>query len=229
MPAISVIIPTLNSACVLPSCLASVGQALPGAQVLVADGGSTDRTREIAASAGATLVVSQPGRGVQMNAAARQAEGQVLFFLHADSVLVGAVQSVIETRFADPRVQAATCRLRFDRRHRLLALYGWLTRFDSLWTSFGDQGIIARRDFFWSLGGFPEWPLFEDVHFLRLARRQTRIVSLPVTVVTSAARFVREGVVVRQLRNAGLILQYLAGVPVDQLRAQYEGQTGGRG
>ena len=132
MPSISVIIPTLNSADFLPRCLASVRRVLPEAQVLVADGGSGDLTRDGAAAVGAAVVVSAPGRGVQMNAAARQAKGELLIFLHADSVFAGAIQPVLETRFADPRVQAATCRLRFDHRHALLALYGWLTRFDKI-------------------------------------------------------------------------------------------------
>jgi hypothetical protein len=120
-------------------------------------------------------------------------------------------------------VQAATYRLRFDANSRILALYAFFSRFDTIFTRFGDQGIVLRRGFYHALGGFPAWPLFEDVRLLQLARRHTRVYSLPATVTTSARRYLEHGVVRQQLQNLGCMLQYFAGVPPERLAEQYRG------
>lgn len=80
---------------------------------------------------------------------------------------------------------------------------------------------MIRRSFYEELGGFPNWPLFEDVHLLRLARKQTKIVSFPATVMTSAGRFLEPGIIRTQFLNGWYILQYLQGVSPHKLAAQY--------
>jgi len=97
----------------------------------------------------------------------------------------------------------------------------WFSRFDSVFTRFGDQGIVVRRPFYEQLGGFPPWPLFEDVEFLRRARRLTRGWSFPADVTTSARRFRRHGVLRQQLQNTRLLLRFLAGTSPERLAAEY--------
>jgi hypothetical protein len=109
-------------------------------------------------------------------------------------------------------VRIGTFRLRFDRDHWLLRVYGFLTRVDTVLTRFGDQGIAIRRDFYRRLGGFPPWSHLEDVHLLQRARRITRVHSFPAEVTTSARRFEREGLVRAQMRNALVLLGYLCGL-----------------
>lgn len=218
----SVIIPTLDAAKTLGRCLNALQAALPRAEIIAADGGSQDETVRIAQAAGVECRVSPPGRGTQCNAGARQARGDIFLFLHADTILSPQAASVLMKFFADPRVEVATFRLAFDHPHWLLKFYSATTIFDSVFTRFGDQGIAVRRHFFEAVGGFPDWPLFEDVHFLRLARAKTRIYSLPATVTTSAERFLRNGLIRQQLFNGALVFRYLFGARPEALARAYQ-------
>ena len=218
---ISVIIPTLNEAPSLAATLDRVRTALPEAELIVADGGSTDGTPGIARVHGAKLVTAPRGRGRQLAAGAEAAHGHLLLFLHADTLLPPDTAEVLARTFADDRTQIGSFRLRFDRAGWFLHSCGWFTRFDSVFTRFGDQGIVVRRDFYGQLGGFPAWPLFEDVELLRRARRITRVVSFPAAVTTSSRRFQRGGHLRQQWRNGWLLCRFLAGASPHALAAEY--------
>jgi hypothetical protein len=166
------------------------------------------------------------GRGTQCNAGARAASAGLLLFLHDDTDLPTSAADVIGQAFRDPATEAACFRLSFDHRHPLLSLYAWFSRFDSYLTSFGDQGILIRRTLFDAVGGFPDWPLFEDVELLRRARRHTRIRKLPATVTTSAVRFIDNGIIRQQVLNASLILRFTLGAKPEALYASYERRRG---
>lgn len=220
-PSISVVIPTLNEAVRIAATIANVRATLPGAQIVVADGGSHDATAQIARRDGVRVITTKPGRGGQLRAGAEVATGELLLFLHADTLLPRTAARVIAVSFADPRVELGTFRLAFDDGSAFLRASAWLTRFDSVFTRFGDQAIVVRRGFYARLGGFASWPLFEDVDFLRRARRITRVWSFPASVTTSARRFRRHGPMRQQLQNALLLLRYLAGTPPEVLAARY--------
>ena len=174
------------------------------------------------ADAGIERLHAQRGRGTQCNAGAARAKGRLLLFLHDDTALPAEAPGVIETAFADPAAQVACFRLRFDHDHWLLDRYAFFSRFDSALTSFGDQGILIRRDFFAAIGGFPDWPLFEYVDLLSRARRRTRIKKLPAVVTTSAVRFLENGILRQQLLNAELMLRFSLGASPESLRRRYE-------
>lgn len=218
---ISVIIPTLNEAAGLAATLDRVRSVLPHAEIVVADGGSTDGTAGIALAHGVRLVSGPRGRGRQLAAGAEVAHAEVLLFLHADTRLPPDALAVIERGLADPRVRIGTFRLSFDSGSWFLRVCAWFTRYDSVFTRFGDQGIVVRRDFYTQLGGFPAWPLFEDVELLRRARRLTRIISFPSAVITSARRFRRGGHLGQQCRNGWLLCRFLAGTSPYILAAEY--------
>lgn len=222
-PELSVIIPALNEAAVLPQTLARVRLALPDARTIVVDGGSTDATPQLAAQGGATVVSSVRGRGAQCRAGAAVATSDWLLFLHADTLLPVRAAAVIAAFQVRPGAQVATFRHRFGDGGQLLNASAWLaTRCDSVFTRFGDQGILIRRSFYEALGGFDAWPLFEDVGLLQRARRRTRIHWLPATVETSARRFHARGMLRQRLLNARLMVQYLAGVSPFELAAKYQ-------
>jgi hypothetical protein len=162
------------------------------------------------------------GRGPQCNAGARAASAGLFLFLHDDTELPPNAADVIRQAFRNPATNAACFRLSFDHRHPMLRLYAWFSRFDSYLTSFGDQGILIRRTLFDTIGGFPDWPLFEDVELLRRARRHTRIRKLPAKVTTSAVRFIKNGIVRQQLLNASLVLRFALGAKPEALLASYE-------
>jgi hypothetical protein len=171
---------------------------------------------------GVRLTQGPRGRGTQCNAGARLATGDLLLFLHDDTQLPEDAAAVIETAFRDQRLQLACFRLAFDHPHPLLRLYARFSALDSYFTSFGDQGILIRRSFFERLGGFPNWPLFEDVELLRRARCQTRIKKLPAPVITSAVRFVEGGLIRQQVLNATLMVRFALGESPESLRSRYE-------
>ncbi|MEO6049305.1 MAG: glycosyl transferase family 2, partial [Candidatus Kapaibacterium sp.] len=135
----------------------------------------------------------------------------------------------ITNAIADPSFTVGTLRLRLAGHHPLYGIYSWFTRFDSIWTSFGDQGIVIRRGFYDRIGGFPEWPLLEDVQLLREARRVARIHSLPGEIITSARRFERVGIARQQLRNGGIILRYLLGASPESLARVYADEPASEG
>lgn len=192
---------------------------------------STDSGVDSTATSGIQRLRAPRGRGTQCNAGAARATGPLLLFLHDDTALPVEAPGVVSNAFADPRTQIACFRLRFDHEHWLLAIYAFCSRFDSSLTSFGDQGILIRRSFFAAIGGFPDWPLFEDVDLLNRARHRTRkrIKKLPAVVTTSTVRFLENGILRQQLLNAELMLRFSLGASPESLRRRYEMRRGSSG
>lgn len=223
-PRYSVIIPTLNEEKNIQAAIGSVKKQRGEVEIIIVDGGSTDQTVPLAQVENTRLITGAKGRGKQCNAGAHNATGDILLFLHADTMLPDNTFKLIEQTFSSPDVQIGRFRLQFDSSHLLMRLFADFSRFDSLLTSFGDQCIIIRKSFFEEIGGFPDWPLFEDVHLFRLARRRTKIHSLPAKVITSGRRFLKYGVVRCQVFNGWLIVQYLLGVAPEKLAHYYESE-----
>ena len=218
---LGIVIPALNEAAGLPAMLHHTRACLPHAPIVVADGGSTDDTPAVAAVAGARVIAAPRGRRPQCRAGAMELATEWLLFLHADTLLPRGAAEVIARFAARPAAQIATFRLRFDEATLFLRASAWFTRFDSVFTRFGDQGILIRRSFYDELGGFPPWPLLEDVALLQRARACGRIYSLPAQVTTSSRRFRARNPVRQQVRNAALLLRYLAGTPPAKLAEIY--------
>ncbi|MCF3651153.1 TIGR04283 family arsenosugar biosynthesis glycosyltransferase [Synoicihabitans lomoniglobus] len=228
----SVIIPTLNEAAHLPATLRRLAQVWPAAEVIVVDGGSTDQTLALAIGAGVrTWIAPQRGRGVQLHAGSRLATRPWLLFLHADTLIDAPAREVAQAYCASERGRVASFRVKFDDPHWLLKRSAWFTRFDSVFTRFGDQGILIRASYYRKLGGFEPWPLFEDVDLLQRARQHRPVDVLPASVTTSARRFRARGHLKQQLRNGALLLRFLAGADPRRLAPAYPpvGQLGGPG
>ena len=217
----SVVIPVLNEERTLRSCLDAAYGADRSVEIIVVDGGSNDRTREIAIDMGAVVHESAPGRGNQQNSGARIAAGDVLLFLHADTLLPHNAFDLLRKEFSDPYIQIGTFRSMFNSDHPVLAFYSFFTRFETRFTSFGDQCIAVRSEFFRSLGGFPDWPLFEDMRLLEIARKRTSVQKFAGTVTTSARMFLHLGPIRQQLQNAFLILLYQSGISPFRLAQWY--------
>lgn len=220
-PMISVVIPTLNEASCLGACLRSIRDELPGAEVLVVDGGSVDGTAAIAAASGVRVLYAPHGRGIQCNVGGSHAAGAIVMFLHADTTLPVGAESLIIERFRRPGVDVATFRLSFDDEHPLLRFSAFFTRFDSRWSKFGDQVIMMRKEVFLRAGGFRAWPFLEDVEILRRLRAETRIHVLSAAVRTSARRFQADGYYRRQLRSAWILIRFFLGVSPHVLAREY--------
>lgn len=225
-PELSVIIPTLNAGPTLSPTVASVAEAAKtiAAEIVVADGGSTDGTAAIAATAGATLVQASSGRGRQLAAGAKAARGKWLLFLHADTVLEpfwsSAALSFISAR--SNVLRAAYFRLALDdaapAARRIERLANWRARTFGL--PYGDQGLLMSRTLYDSLGGFADLPLMEDVEMARRIGKE-RLIELPATATTSATRYRRDGYVLRPLRNLSILSLYMLGVSPRRLAKLY--------
>lgn len=194
---ISVVIPTLNEERALPETLARLTEQGTAHEIVVADGGSSDRTQAAASRAGAAWVQAPRGRGAQMNAGARRtacAPGEWLLFLHADTHLPpGALNAIAALPV---QAQCGCFHQAFGGGHPLLKavsrLHNWRCRKTQI--MYGDQAMFVRRGLFEALGGFPETEL-EDVKLSERLREQTAPVFLPATVVTDARRFLAQGIV----------------------------------
>lgn len=220
----SIIIPTHDEARLVGPRVAACLDLRPMPEVIVADGGSSDATRERAAEAGARVVVSpRRGRGPQMNAGAAEALGDVLVFLHADVGLPQAAWSALVEALGEQDVIGGAFSRRFDSPSRLLALGSRLAdiRGRRLRVYLGDQTIFSRRGVFVKAGGFPDTLLFEDVEFSRRLRRQGRTVLIREPILASSRRFDEEGNLRRLCRNLHLILLYCLGADPDRLARRY--------
>jgi|AP12_2_1047962.scaffolds.fasta_scaffold48216_1 rSAM/selenodomain-associated transferase 2 len=221
-PQFSIVVPALNEAEHIGACLRRIRTSCPDGEIIVVDGGSSDNTVSIAASENVIVCHSSPCRGIQCNAGARRASGEILLFLHADTLLPYHAFRLLRRYFDDPHVKVGTFRLAFDKHHWMLKFYGLFTRFDSMFTTFGDQCIVVRRSFFRECGEFPDWPLFEDVRFLQISRTRTKVHCFPAAVTTSARRFVSNGLIGQQVYSAWLFLLFLLGTPPVTLAQKYQ-------
>ncbi len=223
---ISVIIPALNEAERIALTLASASET-PAVERIVVDGGSRDRTAEIARSCGAEVLTTLPGRARQMNAGARIATGEYLLFLHADTTLPPAFDALVRRILNAPGVVAGAFQLRINGARRGLRWVekaaNWRARV--LHMPYGDQGLFLKASRFRDLGGFPEIPLLEDVEFVRRLRRCGEIAMAPAAVVTSARRWERRGVLPVTLCNQFYLLAYLLGMPPGRIAQWYDRQS----
>jgi rSAM/selenodomain-associated transferase 2 len=192
---VSVIIPAFNEASTLPRSLPALLAQAGAFEVIVVDGGSTDDTCDIVRTCPDVRLVTAPkGRAVQMNAGARTAHGEMLLFLHADTLLPPGAISQLET--LDPQIHAGAHRHRFTPENWQLRLVsaGNNCRCRITRVYYGDQALFVRSKLFHELGGFPDVPMLEDVMFCERLRRVTRPVLLRQAVRTDARRFLEHGV-----------------------------------
>jgi rSAM/selenodomain-associated transferase 2/rSAM/selenodomain-associated transferase 1 len=211
-PCLSIVIPTLNEAALIGRTIRAALQ--PGVEIIVADGGSTDGTREIATSSGALVIEAPPGRGSQLNAGAARARGSVLLFLHADTHLPPDYLDVVYRAMADPRVALGAFRLRIDRPGILMRLTetGVGLRCALFRMTYGDQALFLRAELFRRLGGFAPMPLTEDVELLHRARAIGSVWIVPEAVVTSGRRWDAAGVFRMTFINLFCLASFCVGI-----------------
>jgi len=224
---ISVIIPTLNEATTLASCLPAASNDI---EVIVADGGSQDGTAEVAVAKGCKVCVSAPGRGRQMNAGAGVASGEIFLFLHADTRLPEDFAVHVHRILAGPGMIAGAFLLRVESPLRQIRIIervaNW--RSDRLQLPFGDQAIFLRAEQFRTIGGFLDLPIMEDVELVRRLQKRGRIGIAPVPVVTSARRWVEKGLWKTTLLNQVFLAAYFLGVRPSRIHDWYYGGNGSR-
>ncbi len=208
---ISIIIPTLNEEKIISQCLETVVN-IPGIEVIVSDGGSTDRTVEIAGQHRDVKVVSSlTGRSIQMNKGAACARGEILLFLHADCIL--SREDVLKIRqIFDSGIfvgGAFKIRLLSDKFPYRLIEMGINFRSKVFKLPYGDQGLFVKRTIFEKLGGFRKMPICEDLDFICRLKRCGRIVILNERISSSVRMWKNYGILRTSLRNQLLLVSYM--------------------
>ncbi len=226
-PLISIIIPALNEGKYIARTLKRVQQGAR-VEVIVVDGGSADDTARQATATGARVVVVEGGRARQLNIGAQHAIGEILFFLHADTVPPPSFDQAIRAALQEQQVAAGAFCLGIMGTSLGLRLVEHLANLRSRWLSlpYGDQGLFLRADLFREMGGFPNLPIMEDFVMVRRVRRRGRIVTLSLAVATSGRRWQSLGVWRTTLINQVMIAGYFLGVDPTILAHWYRGRRG---
>jgi len=239
---ISVIIPALDECAVIGDAIDRVREGEPW-EIIVVDGLSDDATAAVAESHGARVVMSEPGRGRQMNAGAAVATGDVLLFLHADTALPAGFTSHVARAMTAatagrapgprPRIVAGAFRLRIDAPNTSFRLIEAAVYRRSRWLGmpYGDQAIFLRTETFRTVGGYPEVDAMEDFAMMLRLRKLGRIAIVPASVTTSARRWLSGGVWRTTLMNQLCVWAWLAGVSATRIASwrSWRQNAAGRG
>ncbi len=231
---LSIIIPVLNESHQICSLLhrlvAATNAEINHAdiEIIVADGGSHDRTVEVAQSFNVRVLSSDPGRATQMNAAARDARGDVLLFLHADTALPDGFHTVITETLSGSNVVAGAFELTIQSDFPALRLVEWGVKWRSrlFQMPYGDQALFIKRTTFEEMGGFADLPIMEDFELMQRLKQRGRVAIAPASVTTSGRRWETLGVLKTTLINQAMILGYLWGVEPARLERWYRGRKG---
>lgn len=210
-------VPVWNAALRLPPLLAQLRAARVG-EVILADGGSTDGTRDLP---GVRVVEAPRGRGTQCRAGAAAATGEWLLVLHADTRLGAGWEGAVQAAMHDPE-RAHHFAFALDdpspQARRLERAVAWRCR--RLALPYGDQGLLIHRALYEAVGGYAPIPLMEDVDLVRRLGRR-RIGAMPASAITSAERWRREGWRKRSARNLLILALWFLGVAPERLARIY--------
>ncbi len=222
MPAISIVIPTLNEAAELPETLRRAKTVEGLHELIVVDAGSTDATQAIARENDCTLLECKPSRGKQLRLGAEQATGEVVLFLHADTWLPENAAATIADTLAKPQVIAGAFYKRFRDRG---ALPGSRLRCWLLWKFtnrlFGDQAIFVKRTALEQAGGVPDVPLMEEFELCKALAPHGKLALAPATVLTTARKFREEGTLKTYWRMTRCMARYFTGASQQRSAAIY--------
>ena len=227
-PYLSLVVPTLNEERHLAAALIAARSV--DAEIIVSDGGSTDQTVAVARTHGARIVEGPRGRAGQQNRGAAAAQGRVLLFLHADTLVPdNYVDHVFET-LMDRRVVLGAFRFETDLTTPAMRWIAFWTHLRAGWLQlpYGDQGLFLRRGEFLAAGGFPQVPIAEDLYLVRRLARRGRIALAAAPVVTSARRWQKLGPLRTTLINTAIAIGCLAGVDPARLAPLYRLSPGKR-
>lgn len=222
---ISIIIPTLNESKNIQATLDST-QASSNVEVIVVDGGSEDNTVDIVECLSVKVMHGYKNRARQMNAGAKNATGDILLFLHADTVLPADFDAMIRTALQQPSSVGGAFALRINAADIGLRLVEWGVKWRSklFKMPYGDQAIFITKESFESIGGFPELAIMEDFELIRNLKSLGKITFIPVPVITSPRRWLKKGILQTTFINQIVIIAYFIGVSPERIRRWYRGE-----
>ncbi len=224
---ISIIIPTYNEAHNIQTTIEQLNHCKSSdIEIIVVDGGSQDETIAIATQCNVKVIQSKPGRAAQMNAGAAIASGEILLFLHADTIVPEAfdrwVEKGLEMAIAgafELTIAGVNWQLRWVE-------WGVKVRSHLFQLPYGDQAIFIKTDTFQKCGGLPELPIMEDFVFIQQLKQRGRIAIVPAAVLTSARRWQAQGIWQTTVMNQVMIIGFYLGVKPETLRRWYRSGFG---
>ena len=222
----SIVIPVLNEAESINFVINQINTISRDfkVEIIVADGDKNLSTNAAIEDKSVIKLSSLPGRSVQMNTGAEAACGDIILFLHADTILPDNAFHEMADAMADPSYVGGAFSLGFASNSSAMRFIAWVANIRTKITRvpFGDQAIFLRREYFLSIGGFKEIPLMEDVELMnRIKKHGDRIRLIPSRVRTSARKWEREGVFRTNMRNWSIQIMYLLGVSPERLFQYY--------
>lgn len=225
---VSIVIPTYNEESCMPTMLARLEHVRGDFEVLVADGNSTDRTRELVLEAAAAyphrlrLIETTRNRAVQSNCAAQQASGSSFLFLHADVLVPPDAVEAIETSLLDTQVIGGNFQIVFDGNSSVTSFFNWCYKVRRPFgIYYGDSGLFVRREVFEQLGGFKPIPIMDDYEFVRRMERTGQTVCLNSVIVASNRRWRVQGLFPTLFSWVWIQGLYSLGVPAEHLARWY--------
>lgn len=220
-PYISIVIPTLNEAQWIAQTIARARRA--DTEIIVADGGSRDQTRQIADRAGAKVINAPRGRARQQNMGAQTAKGHILLFLHADTRLPDDFGAQIFDLLLDSKIALGAFRFKTDWDHWAMSWIERAANARSVWLNmpYGDQAMFTRKALFDQIGGFPNVPIAEDLYLVRKMKRRGRIAMARGGVLTSGRRWRAMGIGRTTLINYRIAIGCLMGRDPHKLALLY--------
>lgn len=228
-PTFSIIIPVLHESKIINGLLDSLRRlaADKPVEIIVVDGSPTQDTLQVITDETIQRYSCHAGRARQMNLGAAHASGDILLFLHADTLLpVNALASIQQT-LQNPRLVGGAFSLQIDSQRFLLRMIAVFSTLRSRMTRapYGDQVIFLRKSYFDSRGGYRDLPLMEDVELMRrIKKHKDNIIILPAAVLTSDRRWNQEGLLYTALRDTLIIFLYWCGMPAEKLARFYPWQ-----
>ena len=219
---ISIVIPTLNSQKTIKKTLVSVFEGIEAGivrELIVVDGGSRDKTKEIVLACGGQFTVSRASRGFQLSTGVNLAKGDFIFILHSDSVLEIDWSKNIKKYF--DREAGYYCRLSFDSKHPLALLTStWANVRSKIFKlPYGDQGLLIPRKLLMENGGYSSIPIMEDVELA--LRLKGKLHGMPIVITTSSSKYSEQGWFRKGRKNIFILIRFLLGADPNKLYNDY--------
>jgi glycosyltransferase involved in cell wall biosynthesis len=209
---LSVVIPCLNEATNISSAYKSVKDEKGLLEVIIADGGSIDDTREIGAGLGARIVESAKGRGLQINAGIKECAGDVILVLHADCKIVpGTTERILHLLNNNPDYIGGALGISYGTNPLKYRVPSMISNARALYSkiSFGDQGQFFRKEILDIVGGFPRQMLMEDVEFSIHLKKKGKVAFIPKGIIASTRRLQDKGIIKNFIQVSALFMTYL--------------------